>query len=155
MKQIFSKAAGLFESEPKTPNPDLGYNIRLLEETKTNIETGIFTRYFKKPVFVLMELVGYSLVLLLTILGGWFCYKLTSLFGILNDVTSIANQLNDNHWDTSNLYIVETCVYILSFLPAIIALLWTRGYTKARQKINVLMAVEENIERVIFNLKSA
>jgi hypothetical protein len=155
MKQIIENVTSLFNGKKEIPNADPLHNAGLLEQARAKIETGVFTRYFKKSFFVTMEIAGYLIFALCVGLGISLCCKLHNLFEVLNNSVAIMEILEGKNYDKTSLNLIEWLIYFSAFLPAVISFFWARSYTKARRKINLIVEVERLIERVIFNLRGA
>lgn len=153
MKEIIRDVTNLFQNNKELPNPDTTHNIALLQQAHAKIETGIFTRYFKKSFFIMMEVIGYTVLILCIGAGVFSCIKLSELFKIINQSVEIIGILENKNYDTTTLRLVEILVYLLSFVPALVTFFGVRSYTRARQRINLIREVESLIERVIYNLK--
>lgn len=155
MKDILKNVTGIFTGKEEQPNPDVLHNVTLLTQAKTEIDTGVFTRYFKKPFLVAGEVAGYILAVLLLIAGAVFCFQMNGLFELIKTTQEITELLTQKKWDIQTIELLKTFLYILSFSPALLSYLWARSFARARHKISAFMQVESVIDKVIFNLKGA
>lgn len=62
-------------NEKEAPNPDPQHNANLLLAARNKVETGIFTRFFKRPVITALEIICYLLAVILFIAGFLVFYK--------------------------------------------------------------------------------
>jgi len=150
MRNLVSDLASGFGRQT-TPNPDLNHNVKLLREAKGLIESGTFTHYFKKSFLVMMEVISYSITVLLFIAGVYLFLEIKPIFTILTS-DALKDLLSKKDIDTESLNFLKTGIYILLFLPFIISIFWSRGYTKSRRRINLIRRVEAIISQVITNL---
>lgn len=156
MQEIINNITGYFTGDSKEPaNPDLAHNIFLLEETKKKIETGIFTRFFKKPVIVTGELVAYILTIILIGVGIYFWSKVDALLGVVQSSIYVHNIFADAKWDGTIVSIIDILLLVVSIMPAFICFLLGRSLSKSRKQINTFRQVENMIDRVVYNLKEA
>lgn len=177
MKQILSDIGDLITGKSNTPpNPAVQHNIKLLQEARQKIESGIFTKYFKRPYIVLMETIFYSLTIVFFGLAViYFLFGLTQTSPIIDS----AHALNNNialFKEGSNLLNFEAftnvltqlqafmdqffqfilylklLLFVLMSLPSIFTFLLARSYTKSRRRLSKFIEVEAIIEKVIYNL---
>ncbi|GAB2809166.1 hypothetical protein [Ferruginibacter profundus] len=155
MQEIIDNIAAYFTGDSNEPaNPDIAHNIFLLEETKKKIETGVFTRFFKKPVIMTGELITYLLTIILIGVGIYFWSKVDSLIGVVQAYVTVHNLFADAKWDGTIVSIIDVLLLVVSIMPAFICFLLGRSLSKSRKQINTFRQVENMIDRVVYNLKS-
>lgn len=94
MKQILSGIGDLLTGKSNTPpNPDPAHNVQLLQTAKQKVETGIFTKYFRRPYVVLMEIVFYCCTFLLLGIGIIVYIKIGEYLKIAEQAGEFADAL--------------------------------------------------------------
>lgn len=155
MSNIIANVTDYFMGKSNEPaNPDIKHNIYLLEEIKRKIDTGVFTRFFKKPTLALSEIVTYLLSLILLLIGLYFWNKIDNLLNVISTLADMHNIFSQAEWDTNFVSIIDILLLIISLLPGCICFLLGRSFTASRKKINTFIEIENAIDRVIFNLKN-
>lgn len=151
MKNVTKSITGLF-SKPEPPNADLGHNIGLLTDVKALIESGFLSYYFRKTFVVAMEMIAYTLAILLALAGIWLFRELTNLFAAIDIAIATSNFASNSEIDVTTINAIRYTSYLFCFVPCMLALFWARVYTKSRRKINLLKQIEKTLVRVVANL---
>jgi len=150
---VINNITEFFTGNSSAPaNPDPAFNAMLLKEAKKKVEIGIFTRFFKKPVLILMEILSYGFALLLLFVGIYFYGQVDNLLSAIQTLGQGSEVISNLNWDSNNIRIIEALLLVLSISPALISFLIGRLFTKARKRINTMIEVENMIDRVIYNL---
>jgi len=151
--EVLNNITDFFTGNNNEPaNPDHKINTLLLQQAKQKVEIGIFTRFFKKPVLITMEILSYVASIILLIAGVWFFGKIDVALSFIQNGGQILEFFTERNWDTSVIGMLEALLLILSISPSIISCLLGRLFTKARKRIYTMREVEGLIDKVIYNL---
>lgn len=153
MEDIIDNIADFFSGKSKvTANPDPAHNINLLNETKKKIESGIFTRFLKRPTIYILEIVTYLITVILFISCFLIWNEIDNIFDTYATI-NLASQITvDKTLPLSDYLWVSYILLFILLLPSIICFLLGRLLTSSRKKMKVFIEVEKNIDRVIYNL---
>lgn len=154
MSNILSEVTNFITGKSDAPpNPDPVHNIQILTEARNKIESGIFTKLLKRPTVIILEIVSYSISLVLFITAVYFWGRIDNVFDTI-DTINFFNQLfnGTNLVESDYNWISYTLLMILLF-PSIVCFLMARLFTKSRKRTTVFIEVEELLDKVVYNLK--
>jgi hypothetical protein len=152
---VINNISNFFAGTSNLPaNPDPTFNAMLLQEAKRKVETGIFTRFFKKPVIIGFEIISYTASILFLIAGMWFFIKIDVALTFIQNGGQIIEYFADRKWNLNVIHFLEILLFVLSISPALISFLLGRLFTQSRKRITIFREVENMIDRVIYNLNS-
>lgn len=155
MQEFMKNISDYFSGNSKAAaNPDIAYNIELLDAAKRKIESGVFTKFFKRPTIILSEVLSYLAALLFIIVGAYFGGKIDLLLSLYQKCLSCDDVLQKNALTPDTIPFLHILLYIVCGLPTLIFFLLGRSLTQSRKRINAFMQVENMIGRISFNLKN-
>jgi hypothetical protein len=154
MQDFIGNITEFFSGKSNAPaNPDVKHNIYLLNETKAKIETGVFTRFFKKPIILAGEISAYISTVVLALLGIFVWSKINTLLDVLLTAVEMHNFFGEAKWDSTLISVIDLLLFIVCAMPAFICFLLGRFLSKSRKRIKTFVQVENMIDRVIYNLQ--
>lgn len=153
MKSLFFKAAQYVTGNDYGPkNPDLKFNIELLKEASLKIETGLFTRIFKRPLVLIIEIIIYIVTFLLAILAIYYWNKIDNLFSSVDTIQSLGLTLSANSQKSTDYSGYSYLILLIMLTPSIFCFLFGRLFTKSRKRMAIFIEVESRIKTVVKNL---
>lgn len=152
MEGPFDQIANFFSGQGKiAPNPDASHNVQLLIEAKKKIETGIFTRVFKRPSIYFLEGTAYLFTGILFFAALLLWNKIENAFDGLDFINFAIKISSNNDLGLDDYSWISYWMLIMMLLPSVICFLLGRLLTKSRKRINVFIEVESMIDQVINN----
>jgi TRAP-type C4-dicarboxylate transport system permease small subunit len=154
MKNIINDVSNFISGQSNLPaNPDITHNIQELIETKTKIESGIFTRFFKRPTIHILEIVAYAITAILFVAAILIWGKIDNFFDAADTINFVSKMIGESDLQIADYSWISYIILFIFLLPSLICFLLGRLLTKSRKRMKVFIEVEGMIERVIFNLK--
>ena len=155
MPKFIDEITEFFTGKSAAPaNPDPAINVLLLNEAKKKIETGIFTRFFKRPTIYILEIGTYIITGILIGVAVYIWKKIDNIIDAQNTIDYLNSQFSNTEYHSNNYSWISYCILFVLLLPGIIGFLMGRLFTKSRKRIKVFIEVENMIDRVIYNLKN-
>ncbi len=135
------------------PNPDPALNIQILEEARNKIETGIFTRFLKRPMVYILESVSYIVSIFLFIVAIYIWSRIDNIFDTIDTINFFNQLFSNQNLIASDYDWISYALLIIFLLPSIICFLLARLFTKSRKRTAIFIEVEELIDHALYNLK--
>jgi len=125
------------------------HQLILVERARLKIETGVFTRFFTRPVLVLCEIFTYALSLIAFLAGVVFWNKLDAIIVAADEIIDTVKIFAERRIDHQMLDNVDTVALLFALMPFIILLLLARLFTSSRRRIAKLREIESILEQVL------
>lgn len=130
--------------------------LQLLELAKKKIETGIFTRFFKRPGIILFEIITYLVTVFLFISALLIWHKIDNFFDAYDTIQFFRSYFSGTDAAESDDFSwISYCLLVVLLLPSIISFLSGRLITASRKRINVFIQVEDLIDDACAKLKES
>ncbi|HRF23653.1 MAG TPA: hypothetical protein PLR98_05805 [Chitinophagaceae bacterium] len=153
MRRIFYKVAQFVTGDDYAPaNPDINHNIEILKQAAGKIETGIYSRIFKRPLVIFLETGIYLLTIVLTVLTFYYWNKIDNLFMSAETIQKFGLILSSQETQANDYSGYSYLILAIMLLPALLCFLLGRLFTKSRKRMAIFIEVENNIKTVIKNL---
>lgn len=156
MKKLFNEVSGFITGQPPEPaNPDPAHNSSLLKNAKSLIESGILTRFFKRPAIYILEGAAYIATFILLLTGFYFWKKIDNLFDAAATIDFFSKLFSETDLHLDDAGFISYIILLIFMLPSLICFLLGRSLSASRKRINRLITVEDTLSLVIHNLSEA
>lgn len=130
--------------------------LQLLELAKKKIETGIFTRFFKRPGIVLFEIITYLITVFLFISALLIWQKIDNFFDAYDTIQFLKSYFSGTDGaDSDDFSWISYSLLFILLLPSIISFLTGRLITASRKRINMFIQVEDLIDDACAKIKKS
>lgn len=156
MKRLFFKVTQYVTGNDYSPkNPDINYNIELLREASMKIETGVYTRIFRRPLVFVLEFGIYLVTVVLFTLTLFYWKKIDNLFSATETIQKLGLSLSSQSEISIKYSGYSYLILGIMLLPTIFCFLLGRLFTKSRKRMAIFIDVENALNTVIKNLSYA
>lgn len=153
MRKYFNRVTSyLVELANGPKNNSIAHNVAMLEDAKKKIETGIFSRYLKRPTIYIIETIAYSISISLLLVAIYAWMKIDNIFEAYNTLKFMGAAIVDKTVQLSDFSGISYFILFALMLPSIICFLLARLLTSTRKRINTFIEVENIISKTIYNL---
>lgn len=153
MQEFLNSVTEFVTGKSGTPaNPDPAFNVMLLKENKTKIETGVLTRYLQRQLVYILETSAHIITLFPFLACLFFWNKIDNLFDAAKTVNFMNRFFTNVNLIENDYSYVSYCILFALLIPAFISFLLARLLTANRRRTATFIDVENRIDQVIFNL---